>query len=259
MELPASGTLLASGTWVLMKSSVILPASASETSDASMAASRPLLVCMLRTKSSMAAIASGGWWTTRSGPSATISRSSSVTSVAISTIVCVAGSSPVISRSIHTSTGPASLRSPVVALTVPLLHLDADLAVPAYAKEGDAGADLVARESQVLSAGGGRALIPTGVAIAIPDGYAGFVLPRSGLALRYGVTCLNTPGLIDAGYRDELKVLLVNTDPKDDYKVQRGDRIAQLVIMRVDQAAFSAVDELSPSERGTGGFGHSGR
>jgi dUTP pyrophosphatase len=146
-----------------------------------------------------------------------------------------------------------------VPLSVPLRHLDPDLALPAYAKEGDAGADLVARESVVLTAGGGRGLIPTGVAIAIPEGYAGFVLPRSGLALRHGVTCLNTPGLIDAGYRDELKVLLVNTDAKDDYKVQRGDRIAQLVIMRVEQAQFGVVDELSASERGTGGFGHSGR
>jgi len=146
-----------------------------------------------------------------------------------------------------------------VALSVPLRHLDPELSLPAYAKEGDAGADLVARESIVLTAGGGRGLIPTGVAIAIPEGYAGFVLPRSGLALRHGVTCLNTPGLIDAGYRDELKVLLVNTDAKDDYKVQRGDRIAQLVIMRVEQAQFGVVDELSASERGTGGFGHSGR
>jgi dUTP pyrophosphatase len=146
-----------------------------------------------------------------------------------------------------------------VALQVPLQHLDPELALPAYAKAGDAGADLVARESQVLAAGGGRALIPTGVAVAIPEGYAGFVLPRSGLALRHGITCLNTPGLIDAGYRDELRVLLVNTDPKDDYKVQRGDRIAQLVIMRVEQADFGVVEQLSPSERGTGGFGHSGR
>jgi dUTP pyrophosphatase len=144
-------------------------------------------------------------------------------------------------------------------LPVPIVRLDPDLALPAYAREGDAGADLVARESQHLASGGGRALIPTGVAVAIPEGYAGFVLPRSGLALRHGITCLNTPGLIDAGYRDELKVLLVNTDPHEDYKVQRGDRIAQLVIQRVEQVDFRVVDELPASDRGMGGFGHSGR
>ncbi len=100
--------------------------------------------------------------------------------------------------------------------------------------------------------------MPTGIAIAIPEGHAGFVLPRSGLALRHGVTCLNTPGLIDAGYRDELKVLLVNTDPTEPYHVARGDRIAQLVIKPVEQADFIVVDELPASERG-GGFGHTGR
>jgi dUTP pyrophosphatase len=142
---------------------------------------------------------------------------------------------------------------------VPIVRLDPDLPLPAYARAGDAGADLVARADHVLVAGGGRALIPTGVAVAIPDGYAGFVLPRSGLALRHGVTCLNTPGLIDAGYRDELKVLLVNTDPTEDYRVERGDRIAQLVIQRIEQAEFTVVDELDASDRGLGGFGHSGR
>jgi len=131
--------------------------------------------------------------------------------------------------------------------------------VPAYARQGDAGADLVARADHLLAARGGRALIPTGVAVAIPEGYAGFVLPRSGLAFRHGVTCLNTPGLIDSGYRDELKVLLVNTDPAEPYQVRRGDRIAQLVIQRVEEVAFTVVDELTPSERGLGGFGHSGR
>src|SRR5579872_7167177 len=109
-------------------------------------------------------------------------------------------------------------------LRVALHQLDADLGVPAYARPGDAGADLVAREDAVLGAGGGRALVPTGVAVAIPEGYAGFVLPRSGLALRHGVTLLNTPGLIDAGYRDELRVLMVNLDPAEDYQVRRGDR-----------------------------------
>ena len=143
-------------------------------------------------------------------------------------------------------------------LDVTVRQLDPDLPLPSYARAGDAGADLVAREDAVLEPGGGRALIPTGVALAIPDGYAGFVQPRSGLALRHGVTCLNTPGLIDAGYRDELKVLLVNTDPKEPYKVTRGDRIAQLVIQRVEHVAFIPVDELPPSERG-GGFGHTGK
>jgi dUTP pyrophosphatase len=144
-------------------------------------------------------------------------------------------------------------------MDVPVQRLDPDLDLPSYAHPGDAGADLVAREDLVLPAGGGRALVPTGIAVAIPDGYAGFVLPRSGLALRHGVTCLNTPGLVDAGYRDELRVLLVNTDPVAAYEVSRGDRIAQLVIQRVEQARFVTVAELPESERGTGGFGHTGR
>lgn len=145
-------------------------------------------------------------------------------------------------------------------LRVPLHQLDPDLPVPAYARVGDAGADLVARLDIVLACRGGRAVVPTGVAIAIPEGYAGFVLPRSGLAARHGITCLNTPGLVDSGYRGELQVLLVNHDPAADYAVQRGDRIAQLVIMRADQVAFEVVpaEGLGTSERGTGGFGHSG-
>lgn len=139
------------------------------------------------------------------------------------------------------------------------MRLDPELPLPAYARPGDAGADLVAREEVSLAARGGRALVPTGVAVAIPEGYAGFVLPRSGLAVRHGVTCLNTPGLIDAGYRGELIVVLVNTDPVDDYQVHRGDRIAQLVIEAVEQARFIPVDTLIGSERGAGRFGHSGR
>ncbi|HEX2192941.1 MAG TPA: dUTP diphosphatase [Acidimicrobiales bacterium] len=144
-------------------------------------------------------------------------------------------------------------------IEVPLLRLDPHLPLPAYARPGDAGADLVAREGVVLAAAGGRAVVPTGVAVAIPEGWAGLVLPRSGLALRHGVTCLNTPGLIDSGYRDELLVLLVNTDPQDAYEVHRGDRIAQLVIQQVEQARFAVVEELPGSERGRGGFGHTGR
>lgn len=143
-------------------------------------------------------------------------------------------------------------------LDVAVLRLDPDLPLPDYAKPGDAGADLLAREGAELAPGGGRALVPTGIALAIPAGWAGFVQPRSGLALRHGVTCLNTPGLIDSGYRDELKVLLVNLDPTEAYEVQRGDRIAQLVFQQVGAAAFRPVDELPPSERGTGGFGSTG-
>ncbi len=111
----------------------------------------------------------------------------------------------------------------------------------------------------MLKAGGGRAIVPTGLAIAIPEGHAGFVQPRSGLARDHGVTVLNSPGLIDCGYRGELQILLVNTDPHEDFEVRRGERIAQLVIQRVEQVKFVLVDQLSDSERGTGGWGHSGR
>ena len=121
------------------------------------------------------------------------------------------------------------------------------------------GPDLVARIEVLLEPNGGRAMVPTGIALALPEGYAGFVQPRSGLALRHGVTCLNTPGLIDSGYRDEVAVLLVNTDPEVPYRVQRGDRIAQLVIQRVEAASFVEVDSLAESDRGLGGFGSTGR
>ncbi|MGC1511633.1 MAG: dUTP diphosphatase [Acidimicrobiales bacterium] len=143
-------------------------------------------------------------------------------------------------------------------LEVRVLMLDVDLPLPSYARPGDAGADLVAREGAKLAAGGGRSLIPTGVAIALPEGYAGFIQPRSGLALKHGVTCLNTPGLIDAGYRDELKVLLINTDPSEDYEICRGDRIAQLVVQRVEHVRFTMTDGLPDSIRGGGGFGSTG-
>ncbi len=144
-------------------------------------------------------------------------------------------------------------------VAIPVQRLDSDLALPSYAKPGDAGADLVANEDVTLAPGGGRALIGTGIAIAIPRGYAGFVQPRSGLALRHGVTCLNTPGLIDSGYRDEVKVLLINTDSSEPYEVRRGDRIAQLVIKSVEEVVWEEADELDETERGQGGFGHSGR
>lgn len=143
-------------------------------------------------------------------------------------------------------------------MRVPVLRLDPDLALPSYARAGDAGADLVAREEVTLAPAGGRALVPTGIALALPPGTAGFVQPRSGLALRHGITCLNTPGLIDSGYRDELRVLLVNLDPTEPFTVARGDRIAQLVIQRVERAEFVVVDELDDTERGRGGFGSTG-
>jgi dUTP pyrophosphatase len=142
---------------------------------------------------------------------------------------------------------------------LPLVRLDPDLPLPAYARQGDAGADLVARQDVILPAGGGRGLVPTGVAVAIPAGHAGLVLPRSGLALRHGVTVLNAPGLIDAGYRGELTVLLVNTDPVADYTIARGDRVAQLVIVAVEHVAVAVMEELPASDRGSGGFGHTGR
>ncbi len=144
-------------------------------------------------------------------------------------------------------------------IEVPVVRLDPELPLPTYARPGDAGADLLAREGVTLGPGGGRALVPTGIAVSLPKGTAGFIQPRSGLALRHGVTCLNSPGLIDCGYRDELKVLLVNLDPDAAFTVARGDRIAQLVIQRVEQADLVEVDELPVSERGTGGFGSTGR
>ena len=139
-----------------------------------------------------------------------------------------------------------------------MVRLDPDLPLPDYAHPGDAGADLLARTEHVLEPGGGRAAVPTGIAVAIPEGYAGFVQPRSGLALRHGVTCLNSPGLIDSGYRDEIRVLLVNLDPSVPFHVLRGDRIAQLVVQRVEHAAFLAVDSLGTTSRNLGGFGSTG-
>ncbi len=147
----------------------------------------------------------------------------------------------------------------LAVVAVPIRRLDPDLPLPAYAKPGDAGCDLLAAETVTLAPGGGRAMVPTGIAVAIPPGYAGFVQPRSGLALRHGVTCVNSPGLIDSGYRDELRVLLLNTDPTEPYEIQRGDRIAQLVIQRIERAEWDEVDALDETERGLGGFGHSGR
>jgi len=141
---------------------------------------------------------------------------------------------------------------------IPVVRLDPELALPAYAHDGDAGIDLLAREDAVVAAGGGRVLVPTGIALALPRGFAGFVLPRSGLALKHGISVVNSPGLIDCAYRGEIKVVLLNTDSHDDYHVARGDRIAQLVVQRVAEIVWSEVDSLEGDDRG-GGFGHSGR
>jgi dUTP pyrophosphatase len=140
---------------------------------------------------------------------------------------------------------------------VPITRLDKDLPLPAYARTGDAGLDLHAVEPVTIPPGG-RAVVGTGVALAIPAGFAGFVLPRSGLARSYGLSVLNAPGLIDAGYRGEVKVLLVNHDPSETIRVERGDRIAQLVVQRIERAELVEVDVLPPSERGAGGLGSTG-
>ena len=144
------------------------------------------------------------------------------------------------------------------SLMVPIVRLDPDLELPSYAHAGDAGLDLRAREDAVVPAAGGRVLVPTGIAVALPRGYAGFVLPRSGLALKHGVTVVNSPGLIDCAYRGEIKVVVLNTDPQSSYRITRGDRIAQLVVQRVEEIRWSEVDTLDENDRG-GGFGHSGR
>ncbi|HEY7628732.1 MAG TPA: dUTP diphosphatase [Ilumatobacteraceae bacterium] len=142
-------------------------------------------------------------------------------------------------------------------LTVPIQRLDPLMDVPSYAHPGDAGMDLRARDDGEVAPAGGRLLMPTGIALAIPEGYAGFVLPRSGNAAKHGITLVNAPGLIDSGYRGELKVVLLNTDPSQPFVVHRGDRIAQLVIQRVEHVTWELVDDLEGYDRG-GGFGHSG-
>jgi dUTP pyrophosphatase len=139
-----------------------------------------------------------------------------------------------------------------------MLHrLDAGLPVPSYAHPGDAGADLMAAVDVALQPGE-RALVPTGVAIALPEGYVALVHPRSGLAARHGLSIVNTPGTVDAGYRGEIKVLLINLDPTEPIELKRGDRIAQLVLQRVEQARFVEVDVLPESVRGDGGYGSTG-
>jgi len=149
------------------------------------------------------------------------------------------------------------IEAPVETVPVAVRMLDPDLPVPAYAHPGDAGADLYAAEDATL-APGERRLVRTGLAVALPDGYVGLVHPRSGLASRLGVTVLNAPGTVDAGYRGEIMVNLVNHDPGTTAKIVRGDRIAQLVVQRVERAHFHRVDELPTSVRGAGGNGSTG-
>lgn len=144
-------------------------------------------------------------------------------------------------------------------MQVRITRLDPGASPPAQAHRDDAGYDLCANEDAHLAAAGGRVLVPTGLAIAIPPGHAGLVLPRSGLALKHGVTLVNTPGLIDAQYRGEIKVLLINTDPSTAYDVHRGDRIAQLVIQAVEYVDWVEVDALDETTRDTFGFGSTGR
>jgi dUTP pyrophosphatase len=141
---------------------------------------------------------------------------------------------------------------------IPIRRLDPGLPLPEAQHDGDAGIDLFAASDVTLEARGGRSLVPTGIAIAIPEGHAGFVQPRSGLALRHGVTVVNSPGLVDAGYRDEIRVLLVNLDPIEPFKISRGDRIAQLVIQRFERVEWDEVDDLDETERGLSGWGSTG-
>lgn len=136
--------------------------------------------------------------------------------------------------------------------------LDKDLPMPRYQHEGDAGLDLPSRVDFVLEPGE-RAMIPTGIAVAIPRGYAGFVLPRSGLASRHGIALVNSPGLVDAGYRGEMAIVMINTDKHEPFHIKRGDRIAQLVIQPVIEATTVQVAELDSTSRGAGGFGSTGR
>jgi dUTP pyrophosphatase len=145
-----------------------------------------------------------------------------------------------------------------VPLPIDLVRLDPELPLPVYAHAGDAGLDLCAREDATVLAAGGRVLMPTGISIAIPVGCCGLLMPRSGLALEHGISIVNAPGLIDSAYRGEVKVVLINTDPSTDYHVTRGDRVAQLVIQRVEEVMWNVVDSLVGVDRG-GGFGHSGR
>lgn len=143
------------------------------------------------------------------------------------------------------------------SVQVLITRLDPELPLPRYAKGGDAGADIVSRIDITL-APGERALVPTGIAIALPDGYVALVHPRSGLAIKHGVTMVNSPGTVDAGYRGELQIILINHDNSEAVSFKRGDRIAQLVIQKVERAEFVEVEDLPGSGRGSGGFGSTG-
>jgi dUTP pyrophosphatase len=136
--------------------------------------------------------------------------------------------------------------------------LDEDLPLPRYQHDGDAGLDLPSRVDFVLEPGE-RAMIPTGIAVAIPPGYAGFVLPRSGLASRHGIALVNSPGLVDSGYRGEMAIMMINTDKRKAFHIKRGDRIAQLVIQKVENVTIVKVEELDDTSRGAGGFGSTGK
>ena len=144
------------------------------------------------------------------------------------------------------------------SVQVLITRLDPELPLPRYSKGGDAGADIVSRIDITL-APGERTLVPTGIAIALPDGYVALVHPRSGLAIKHGVTMVNAPGTVDAGYRGELQIILINHDRNESVSFKRGDRIAQLVIQKVERAEFVEVHDLPGSGRGTGGFGSTGR
>ncbi|CAB4638589.1 unannotated protein [freshwater metagenome] len=144
------------------------------------------------------------------------------------------------------------------SVQVLITRLDPEVPLPRYAKGGDAGADIVSR-IDISLAPGERALVPTGIAIALPDGYVALVHPRSGLAIKHGVTMVNSPGTVDAGYRGELQIILINHDKSESVSFKRGDRIAQLVIQKVERAEFVEVEDLPGSGRGSGGFGSTGR
>ncbi|CAN5282387.1 dUTP diphosphatase [soil metagenome] len=146
---------------------------------------------------------------------------------------------------------------PADGLPVEVVRLDPGLPLPSYARAGDAGADLMTTVDVTL-APGERALVPTGIALALPEGYVALVHPRSGLAVRHGLSIVNTPGTVDAGYRGEIQVLLINHDPVTPIELRRGDRIAQLVVQRVERAVFTEVGRLPDSERGDGGYGSTG-
>ena len=147
--------------------------------------------------------------------------------------------------------------APATPVEVLVQRLDPGVPLPAYALPGDAGADVVTTVDAEL-APGERAVLPTGLALALPDGYAAFVHPRSGLAARCGMSLVNAPGTVDSGYRGEVKVIVINHDPVAPLRLSRGDRIAQLVLQKVERAVFTVVDELPASERGSGGHGSTG-